>query len=86
MAAACNLSEKLAGLHFEDAKKVILLLSKYHLPVDLEIEHEKVFEVLKMDKKRAGDSVNFILINKIGNGIIYPIALEELHQHLKQIL
>jgi 3-dehydroquinate synthase len=86
MAAACNLSEQLAGLHFDDAKKVILLLSKYHLPVDLETDHEKVFEVLKMDKKRAGDSVNFILINKIGNGIIYPIALSELHQHLKQIL
>lgn len=86
MAAACNLSEQLAGLHFDDAKKVIMLLSKYHLPVDLETELEKVFEVLKMDKKRAGDSVNFILINKIGNGIIHPIALEELHQHLKQIL
>ena len=86
MAAACNLSEQLAGLHFDDAKKVILLLAKYHLPVDLETEHEKVFEVLKMDKKRAGDSVNYILIDKIGNGIIHPIALSELHQHLKQIL
>jgi len=86
MAAACNLSEQFAGLHFDEAKKVILLLSRYHLPVDLETEYEKVFEVLKMDKKRSGDSVNFILINKIGNGIIYPIALNELHQHLKQIL
>ena len=86
MATACNLSEQLAGLHFDDAKKVILLLSKYHLPVDLETEHEKVFDVLKMDKKRVGDSVNFILIDRIGNGIIHSIALSELHQHLKQIL
>jgi len=86
MAAACNLSEQLAGLHFDEAKKVILLLSRYHLPVDLETEYEKVFEILKMDKKRAGDSVNFILIDKIGNGIIHPIALSELHTHLKEIL
>jgi len=86
MAAACNLSEQIAGLHFDDAKKLVLLLSKYHLPVDLETDHEKVFAILRMDKKRTGDSVNFILINKIGNAFIHPIALTELHQHLKQIL
>ena len=86
MVAACNLSEKLKGLHFDEAKKVIMLLSKYHLPVDLETDHEKVFEVLKMDKKRAGDTLNFILLSKIGNGEIHPIALDELHDHLKQIL
>ncbi len=86
MAAACNLSEQISGLHFDDAKKVVMLLSRYHLPVDLETDHEKVFEILKMDKKRAGDSVNFILIDKPGHAIIHPIALNELHQHLKQIL
>ncbi len=86
MAAACNLSEQLSGLHFEDAKRVVLLLSKYHLPVDIEADHEKVFEILKMDKKRLADKMNFILLNKIGNAAIYPIALNELHHHLKEIL
>ena len=86
MAAACNLSEQLAGLHFDEAKKVIMLLSKYHLPVDLETDHEKVFQLLKMDKKRTGGTLNFILIDRIGNGLSRSIALDELHQHLKQIL
>ena len=83
---ACNLSEQLSGLHFSAAKRVVLLLSKYHLPVDIEADHEKVFEILKMDKKRAGDKMNFILLNKIGNAEIHPIALNELHHHLKEIL
>lgn len=86
MVAACNLSEQLIGLSFDEAKKIIQLLSRYHLPVDIETDHEKVFEVLKMDKKRAGDAVNFILISKIGNAVIRPIALDELHHHLKEIL
>ena len=86
IAAACNLSEQLSGLHFNEAKRVILLLSKYHLPVDIDTDHEKVFEVLKMDKKRTHGEVNFILLTKIGNAIIKPIALEELHHHLKEIL
>jgi 3-dehydroquinate synthase len=86
MAAACNLSEQLNGLHFNDAKRIILLLAKYHLPVDIETEYEKVFEVLKMDKKRSGNTVSFILLNKIGEAVIKPISLEDLHQHLKEIL
>lgn len=86
MVAACNLSEKLNGLHFEAAVRIVQLLSKYHLPVDIETEYEKVFEVLKMDKKRDQHSMNFILLNKIGEAIIKPIALNDLQLHLKEIL
>lgn len=86
MAAACNLSEKMNGLHFEEAKKIINLLARYHLPVDIDTDHEKVFEVLKMDKKRTAAEIDFILLNKIGDAVIKSIALEKLHQHLKEIL
>jgi 3-dehydroquinate synthase len=86
MVAACNLSEQLAGLHFDEAKRIVLLLAKYHLPVAIETDCEKVFEVLKMDKKRAKNEMNFILLTKIGNAIIQPIALETLHKQLKEIL
>jgi 3-dehydroquinate synthase len=86
MVAACNLSEKLNEFHFEEAKRVLLLLIKYHLPVDIETEYEKVFEVLKMDKKRSKNEMNFILLSKIGRAVIKPIELNELHKHLKEIL
>lgn len=86
MVAACNLSEQLTGLHFDEAKRIVLLLAKYHLPVDIETDDEKVFEVLKMDKKRSGNEMNFILLEKIGGAVIKPIELKLLHQHLKEIL
>jgi 3-dehydroquinate synthase len=86
MVAACNLSEQLNGFHFDEAKRIVQLLAKYHLPVDIETDHEKVFAVLKMDKKRSGNKMNFILLNKIGEAIIKPIDINELHKHLKEIV
>lgn len=86
MAAACNLSEQINGFHYEEAVRIIKLLAKYHLPVDVETDYEKVFSVLKMDKKRQKNEMNFILLNKIGEAVIRPINLDELQKHLKEIL
>jgi 3-dehydroquinate synthase len=84
--AACNLSELLNGLHFNDASRVVKLLAKYHLPVDIETDHQKVFEVLKMDKKRKADGVQFILLKEIGEAGIVYITLAELQKHFKEII
>ena len=32
------------------------------------------------DKKRAADSINFILVHPMGKANIHPIPLEQLHQ------
>jgi 3-dehydroquinate synthase len=86
MVAACNLSEKINGLHFSDAERVVKLLAKYHLPVVLETDHLKVFEVLKMDKKREGENMQFVLLNKIGEAEAKPVSMEFLKENLKDIL
>lgn len=86
MVAACNLSEQLGHLHFEEAARIVGLLARYHLPVDLETDHASVFEVLKMDKKRKGDAVQFILLKKIGDADIISIPLADLEKHFKEIL
>ncbi len=86
MVAACNLSEQLAGLHFDEAKRIVMLLAKYNLTVDIETDYEKVFAILKMDKKRSGTAMNFILLNKIGEAVIKSVELKELQLHLKEIL
>lgn len=84
--AACNLSEKINGFHFDEAQKVIKLLSRYHLPVDIETDYNKVYDVLKMDKKRAGDYMQFVLLNAIGNAEAKPVKMDYLHENLQNIL
>ena len=86
MIAACNLSVQLNNFHADDAAKIVRLLAKYHLPVDVETDHEKVFEILKMDKKRKGDGVQFILLKNIGNAVIQFISLTDLQKHFKEIV
>ena len=84
--AACNLSEKLNGLHFSDAQRVVKLLAHYHLPVDIETDYQKVFAVLKMDKKREDGDMHFIMLNKIGEAQVKKIPLQYLQENLKSIL
>jgi len=86
MVAACILSEKINGLHFRDAERVVKLLAKYHLPVDIETDYSKVFEVLKMDKKREGENMQFVLLNKIGEAEAKPVSMQYLQENLKNIL
>ena len=86
MIAACNLSVQINNFHAADAAKIVKLLTKYHLPVDVETDHAKVFDVLKMDKKRKGEGVQFILLNSIGNAEIKFISLTDLEKHFKEIV
>jgi shikimate kinase / 3-dehydroquinate synthase len=84
--AACNLSEQVNGFNFNEATRIVKLLAKYHLPVDVETDHQKVFGVLKMDKKRKDDGINFILLKSIGHAEIKFISLTELEAHFKEIV
>lgn len=76
MVMACRISEKLSG--FTQTPRVIDVLEQYGLPVEMEVDKKKVFEVLKMDKKKVNTSMNYILLNDIGKAVIKSIPLEKL--------
>jgi 3-dehydroquinate synthase len=78
MDAASGISEKLTGLAFGERQKISSLLQKYHLPVHIDWEKEKVWDILVMDKKKAGENMNFILLNSIGDAVIRSIPLDRL--------
>ncbi len=86
LVSSCILSEKINGLPYGDAERVIKLLSKYHLPVDIDTDYERVFHVLKMDKKREGENMQFVLLNKIGEAEAKPVSMKFLQSNLKNIL
>jgi 3-dehydroquinate synthase len=78
MLAAAAISERVT--HFSSTQKMVDLLNKYHLPVSLNFNKEKAFDILKMDKKRNGDEMNFVLLNTIGNAMVKSIPLKQLEQ------
>lgn len=86
MVAACILSERLNGFHFADAERVVKLLTRYHLPVDIEADCDAVFNILKLDKKREGDTMQFVLLNSLGDAEAKPVAMQYLKENLVNII
>jgi 3-dehydroquinate synthase len=80
MAYASKLSQKIAG--FKNVEKVVALLNQYGLPTFTEFDKDKVINVLKMDKKKTRDSINFILLEKVGKAFIKEISIKELYENL----
>lgn len=83
MTYAAVLSEKFTG--FKEANKVARLLLQYDLPTFADFDKQKVFSVLKMDKKRERKEINYIMLKKIGIGVVRSIQLTELEQIIQDI-
>lgn len=78
MVFACRLSEKLIGFDPEKTEALKYLLKKYHLPTETDFDKEKAWDILVHDKKKSGDTIHFILLKGIGEGVVHPLSLSEL--------
>ena len=76
MTYACHISEKLSG--FKQTERVTALLSKYGLPTYASFDKAKAFEILQKDKKKAKSEMGYVLLDKIGKGVVKSIPLTEL--------
>ncbi len=76
MTYACHLSAELAG--FTQTERVTGLLGKYKLPTYASFNKRKAMKVLRMDKKRERSVINYILLEKIGKGIVQPVPVDRL--------
>lgn len=83
MTYACHFSEQITG--FKQTEKVVALLEKYNLPTYATFNKQKVFNVLKMDKKRERKEMNYILLEKIGKGIAKSISLNQIEKLIDRI-
>lgn len=84
MVAACMISEQFTP--FGDTDRVINTLKRYGLPTLAEFDTREVMNVLKMDKKKVRDSMNYVLLNKIGQGVVKQIPIVELEKLLQSII
>ena len=78
MTYACHISGQLTG--FKQTEKVVKVLEQYQLPTYTSFDKQKAFEVLKMDKKRERKEMNYVLLEKIGKGVVKSIPLIQLEK------
>ena len=80
MSFAAKLSADL--VKFKAADKLIRLIDQYGLPTTAGYNKQKVFDLLLSDKKREGEQMNFILLERIGKAMIKKISLTEIYKFI----
>ncbi|HLG41553.1 MAG TPA: hypothetical protein VI461_17870, partial [Chitinophagaceae bacterium] len=83
MTYASVMSETITG--FKEAGRVTRLIRQYDLPAFAEFEKEKVFNVMKMDKKREKKEINYVLLEKIGKGVVKNIPVSRLEEIIRNL-
>ncbi|MBN8880304.1 MAG: 3-dehydroquinate synthase [Sphingobacteriales bacterium] len=78
MTYACHISEQLTG--FKQTAKVVKILEQCGLPTYMPFDKQRAFDVLKMDKKRERKEMNYVLLEKVGKGIVQSIPLVRLEK------
>jgi 3-dehydroquinate synthase len=90
MIAAVRISGRLYDLPGEDQKRIERLIETVGLPIRIPqpISTEGILSRVKMDKKKEGDTIHFVLLKKIGmpfiNGGVPESILRETLEELKK--
>ncbi|MCR5356933.1 MAG: 3-dehydroquinate synthase [Lachnospiraceae bacterium] len=85
--AAAYISWKKEYLSMEEFYEIRDMFVPFGLPISLEdIDTDRVIEYLKSDKKNTAEGIKFILLKKIGKGIISTdVTEEEIREAIGQI-
>jgi 3-dehydroquinate synthase len=83
MTYACAISKQMTG--FKETERVVRVLERYGLPTYAKFDKQKVYNVLKMDKKREQKEISYVLLEKIGKGVIETISLDKLEKIIQQL-
>ncbi len=73
MVAALDFSVQLTGLSAAEAREGRELLASLGLPVDRpHLPRDEIFGALKVDKKKQGERLVFVLLKRLGEAVVYP--------------
>jgi len=82
IAAAAKLSLNRNYITQYEYQKVVNLLTALKLPVSATEKQTEILEAMIYDKKKDGDSINFVFLKGIGNVVVEKINIEELKTEL----
>ncbi len=78
MVLAAQLSVIHSSLPQPQATQLTQLIAAYQLPTSMHIAKDQIANTLLADKKRNGDTIDFILLNNIGKPIIKPLSIQDI--------
>ena len=82
MVFSAQLSQKKGFITQSDVAKITDLLNNLGLPTSTNIDRKKLADAITKDKKRSSDSIDFVLIKKIGEAVVKTISIKELQKEI----
>lgn len=86
MLIALTLSPSLTNINPSIKVRVRNILGQYKLPTAFRYDVARVMDVLRGDKKRNGNNIDFIVINDIGDAMIATITFDTVQSALEKFL
>ena len=80
MVAAAAIARRCGLLSENDAARIETLLTRLNLPTRLSGHRKEILSALRMDKKREGGEILFVLPEGIGKAVIRPFSLSRIDQ------
>lgn len=65
------------------AAKLKIVLEKYNLPITAGVPREALLHTMSKDKKKQGNSITLIILEKIGVGVLKKISWQEMQDYLE---
>ena len=62
---------------------VIKILSKMGIDTNITYDFDKVFEIVKLDKKSNGDSITIVMVSSVGSFELIDISIDKLYLLMK---
>ena len=85
MVLASKLSQQLGLLSPDATKKMINVLKAFGLPTELGIDKELLLSGMKKDKKREGENIHLVLLDKIGNAVIKGVSIIKMEEMVNDL-
>ena len=85
MVIALKLSTRRGYLSMEETEKIEGLLQKLKLPTRLPFDLGSMLDALRKDKKRNGNSINFVLLKAIGHAFVEKMSIQELETAISEL-
>jgi 3-dehydroquinate synthase len=85
MVAAARLSSKYAGLSADEASRLQRLIERAGLPTAMPDgwQSENFMRALGLDKKRAADAIEFVLIARLGQSMTKSLSVDDILSPLR---
>jgi 3-dehydroquinate synthase len=85
MVLAAKVSMQRGMISRKEVDELIQVLETYGLPTQSDIPFEKLYHAMHQDKKREGDTIHMVLLQKIGKAVTCKLTYSELKKILDDL-